>query len=250
MTQSLLPGRRYRPGDGAAGCTGLGRGALRLALLALIPLLWSAGGPAMAQYKVVEPGGRVTYTDRPPSFGAVALPGAPGAPSTGSRAAGDLAALSSGLPFALRQVVQRYPVRLYTAPSCAPCDAGRQLLQRRGVPLLEFSVKPGEDAELFQREVGASELPVLQVGRQRLVGFSGPEWQELLDAAGYPATSQLPPTHRAAAVRPLAGPMTDAAVTRQDLAPAADAPRAAGSPGAPGSPADAVPPARPGGFRF
>lgn len=196
------------------------------------------GQPALAQYKVVEPGGRVTYTDRPPT----ATPARPLAPQTqaASPAAGDdLTQLAAGLPYALRQVVQRWPVRLYTAAGCAPCATARQWLQRRGVPVLEYTVDRPEDAERFEREVAARELPVMTVGRQRHVGFGEADWSLTLDAAGYPAASALPGSWRAPAARPLAGGAPPDAAGRPDDA-------AAARPTAP----PVVSPHTEGGFRF
>jgi glutaredoxin len=197
---------------------------------------------AQAQYRVVGPDGRVTYTDRPPSYQSV--PSARGASNGPGGEAATLAALSAGLPFALRQVVERYPVRLYTTSPCAPCDAARQSLRRRGVPLLEYSVNRPEDLERYQREVGAGELPAMTVGGQRHIGFSEADWQLTLDSAGYPASSQLPAGYRWVPVRPLAPER--AAATADRPAPAQPAaPRPAARPAAEPAPA-----ANPDGFRF
>jgi glutaredoxin len=201
-----------------------------------------AVGSAQAQYRVVGPDGRVTYTDRPPSYQAV--PAARDASNGPGGEAAALVALGSGLPFALRQVVARYPVRLYTASPCAPCDAARQSLRRRGVPLLEYSVNRPEDLERYQRELGAGELPAMTVGGQRHIGFSEADWQLTLDSAGYPASSQLPAGYRWVPVRPLAPER--AAATADRPAPAQPAaPRAAARPAAEPAPA-----ANPDGFRF
>lgn len=233
----------------------LGAGSPAWGLLCAQVLALAAPAPALAQYKVTEPGGRVTYTDRPPSYAAVPAAGGQGVSAaangaTGAAgamgAAGEEAALAAGLPYALRQVVQRYPVRLYTASGCAPCGAARQLLQQRGVPLLEYGVNRSEDIDLLQREVGASELPVLTVGRQRLVGFAAADWQATLDAAGYPQAAALPAGYRAPAARPLAGP----APGRVEAAAAPRASAAQGAPSADAAVAPAISPLTPGGFRF
>lgn len=203
-----------------------------------IALALGVAGVAQAQYRVVGPDGRVTYTDRPPSYQAAPTPRGAAAAADGEAAA--LTALSAGLPFALRQVVVRYPVRLYTSSPCAPCDAARQYLRRRGVPLLEFSVNRPEDLERYPREVGASELPAMTVGGQRHVGFAEADWQLTLDAAGYPATSQLPASYRWVPVRPLAPERAAAAADRP-----VPIPRAANRPAA-----EPAPNPNPDGFRF
>lgn len=150
-------------------------------------------GTASAQYKVVGPDGRITYTDRPPAGPAARLSGA-------ERAA---APVPVELPYDLRQAMARYPATLYTAPNCSPCDSARGLLRQRGVPVREFSVVRAEDLAELQRREGAIELPILRLGSQRLQGFEASDWQTTLDAATYPRTSRLPPTWRAAPAQPL-----------------------------------------------
>ena len=183
------------------------------ALLGLL-LIGGASG-AMAQYKVVAPDGSVTYTDRVPAAASSrAQPMRAGAGGTGSTAE---------LPFALRQVMARYPVTLYTAPACVPCDTARQLLSQRGVPVTERSVPTPDDVGELRRLEQTTDLPILRLGAQRLVGYSADEWSGMLDAAGYPRESMLPPTYRQPPAQPLIGART--------AAPAAvEAPRPATAP--------------------
>ncbi|WP_119156081.1 DUF4124 domain-containing protein [Caldimonas tepidiphila] len=160
-----------------------------LALLGLMTAM-----PGFALYKVVGPDGRVSYTDRPPQESAKVQPLSP---------AGGAAAPDAALPFELRQAVQRHPVTLYTRADCAPCDSGRALLRRRGVPHVEKSVATSADAEAFRR-LGGQSLPLLQVGTKRLEGFTEDEWNSYLDAAAYPAQSRLPSSHAFGKATPLA----------------------------------------------
>lgn len=154
--------------------------------------MWAAAAlsPVMAQgvpYKVTGPDGRVTYTDRPPADARSVRP----LGGAVTRDAGE--EWLDGLPFALRQAAQRFPVTLYASPGCGPCDLGRLALQQRGVPFREWRVDSDGVAEL-QRLEGTNSLPVLRVGRQQLLGFEAIEWRRTLDAAGYPASSALPPS--------------------------------------------------------
>jgi glutaredoxin len=149
------------------------------ALLSALPAL-----PALAQYKVVQPDGSVTYTDRPPNSASARVTplgrnGAPVAPE-------------AGLPLELRQAVQRFPVTLFTAADCAPCDNGRRLLQQRGVPYSERRVASDDDAAALERAVGGRTVPALTIGAQPLRGYSETDWAAYLDAAGYPRESKLP----------------------------------------------------------
>jgi glutaredoxin len=201
----------------------------RLVLLAL----WSgAAASAWAQFKVVGPDGRITYTDRPPQ----AEPAAKvSALKTGS-GAGDLSANSS-LPPELRQASQRFPVTLYTAADCAPCDAGRQMLAQRGVPYAEKRASSEDDGQAMERITGGRTVPVLSVGSQMLRGHNPSEWANYLDAAGYPKESRLPKGWQAPAATALV-----AKVEPKPVAPAA--------PKAPQRPAPETPVERPAGIRF
>jgi len=152
--------------------------------LAALPAL-----SAWAQYKVVRPDGSVTYTDRPPIDSNVRV-------TSMSRNAAQQAAAAANadnaLPIELRQVVARYPVTLYTSADCQPCDAGRKLLQQRGVPYAEKRVTTEEDALALERAVGGRSVPALNVGPQPLRGYSESDWTVFLDTAGYPRESKLP----------------------------------------------------------
>lgn len=195
------------------------RTALLLALL--------AASPAWGLYKVVGPDGRITYTDREPpaALGRISEVSLSGRESTGVQ-----------LPIELREATSRYPVTLFTAPACAPCDEARQLLRQRGVPHLEKSALNNDDRDAWLRVVGGPEAPALRIGSQMLRGFTPGDWTSYLEAAGYPRTSRLPPNYSYPAVEPL--------VPRAAVPARAPAPQPAAS-------ATAEPPASDsGGIRF
>lgn len=102
---------------------------MRLVLLAFaLSTALFAALPVHAQYKVIGPDGKVTYTDR--------VPGAGDGKVTAINGRGGAAATDAGLPLELRQPASRYPVTLYvTSGSCDPCDTARQMLRGRGIPL-------------------------------------------------------------------------------------------------------------------
>ena len=150
---------------------------------------------AQAQYKVVGPDGKVTYTDRAPSTTEGRT--TPVKSDTGR-------ASDPSLPFALRQVATRFPVTLYTTKECGEaCAQGRSLLARRGVPYVERIAETSEDREAWPRLVGGSEAPVLKVGEQTLRGFAPLGWDETLDVAGYPRQSLLPANYAQLPALPL-----------------------------------------------
>lgn len=201
----------------------------------LLIALAAAGlaGPALAQYKVVDADGRVTYTDRPPvAESARVQPMARSGAAAGTTTDG-------GLPFELRQVTARFPVTIYTGASCTPCDAGRQLLLQRGVPYVERQIVSDEDSAALERLTGGRTLPSLNVGAQALRGFNPGDWSSYLDAAGYPRESRLPRGWTPPAATPLVA-RAPAAPPAAAAAPSAEPPRPAATPAGAEAPAPAI----------
>lgn len=194
-------------------------------------LLLATALPAAALYKIVQPDGSISYTDRPPPAGSgrITTVGSDDAPS----------AQAAVLPQELRRAAQRYPVTLFTSPGCTPCDDGRRLLQQRGVPYVERLVITEEDALALERAVGGRTVPALTIGAQPLRGLSESDWTAFLDAAGYPRESRLPRGWQP----PAPTPLIERAQVRQE--PAA-APPARPAP----EPPPSLPPPPPGTLRF
>jgi glutaredoxin len=182
-------------------------------LFAVSALAHSAG--ALAQYKVVEPDGRITYTDRPSLGGAARV-----APL---RLPNDGVAANETLPSALQEPVARFPVTLYTMPACSACDNGRNYLRRRGIPFTEKTVTTQADSQAFRALNLGSEVPVLRIGQQTLRNFSESTWARDLDLAGYPSSSRLPNGYTGWEPTALAPPALPAppATARAPQAPAA-----------------------------
>jgi glutaredoxin len=179
--------------------------------------------PAHALYKVVGPDGKVTYTDQP------SVSPQNKVQPVGAR--GSVVNDAAALPFELRQAAQRYPVTLYVAPDCSPCDAGRQLLRQRGIPFAEKLVTSADDSNALQRLTGTTSLPALTVGAQVVRGWQREEWMSYLDAAGYPKESRLPANFPQGSAEPLTEPRQAApAPTPAARAPAPPAPEPAPAP--------------------
>lgn len=189
-----------------------------------IPVLMLLAGlgasPALlAQYKVVEPDGRITYTDRPATASSTAKVAPIRSADTGPGVA--------ALPYELRQVAQRYPVTLYTRGDCPSCDSGRAMLRQRGIPFAEKTVVTQADIAAFRQVESGDELPVLRIGAQQLRGYSEQEWSGYLDAAAYPKQSRLPAGYRGWEPQPLVPPTATAAAAAAAAPvapPAADPP--------------------------
>ena len=201
-----------------------------------LALLLVCGGPAEAQFKVVGPDGTVTYTDRPAAAlgsrvtqlrkdASVAPAQAPPAVSASANLA--------RLPYELRQVAERFAVVLYASADCAPCDAGRRMLNQRGIPYTERLIQSDEDQQALARISGARTLPTLAVGSQISRGWLQSEWSANLDLAGYPSQSRLPRDWPVAVAAPLAS--RAAAETAPNLPPTQPAVAAPAQDNAPGS---------------
>ena len=168
------------------------------ALLALSAFASFGNAHGQGVYRSVGADGKVTFSDRAPASQTAPVlqerPAAPDGAETGTGLA--------GLPPALRQATARFPVLLYTSGDCIPCAGVRNLLQARGVPFSERTVQSNEDIKALQRLSGNTNLPFATLGKQQLSGFSDLEWNQYLDAAGYPKQSQLPSTYQRPAATP------------------------------------------------
>ena len=206
---------------------------LRVATVAL--LLGGAACGAFAQYKIVGPDGKVTYTDKPPAAADIRMGnGAPAAASGGA---------TGGMPYETRQAMGKYPVTLYAAHDCGPCDQAREALKKRGVPFNEFSVNTDPDVAALRSRLGSTTLPVVVIGSQTMKGYSATDLQGYLDAAGYPAQARLNGYHWPLAV----------ALAPVNPAPAADAAaanRSAAAAAAASTPTPLLPPASKSGIQF
>ena len=213
----------------------LARSFITAGMLALVAGI-AVDASAQQVYKIVGPDGRVTFSDKPPADN--------NAQATTASVAGVPATKGTnlaGLPFELRQAASRYPVTLYTSPGCTTCAEGRSMLTSRGIPFAEKVVASNQDIEAFKR-MGATNVPLLTIGSQQLPNYSNSEWSQFLDAAGYPKTSQLPPSY-------VPGPATPMVAVGDTPRPAAAARQAAAAPAAaPVAPATAAD--NPAGIRF
>ena len=200
--------------------------ALRLATVAM--LLGGAALGALAQYKIVGPDGKVTYTDKPPTASDIRVNNGPSATANGNAA--------GGIPYETRQAMAKFPVTLYASKGCSPCDEAREALRKRGVPYSEYSVNLSADVAALQSRFGGSTVPVIAIGSQTMKGYSASDLQGYLDAAGYPAQARLTGYRWPQAVA-LAPPVAETT---------AAAPIAA----APSAPAPLLPPPSKSGIQF
>ena len=196
-------------------------------------LLMLAAGAQAQLYKSTGPDGKVTYSDTPPAKGNVTQQ------KTTATGTGDA---SDGLPYEVALAVKNNPVTLYSADKCIPCDDGRKMLNQRGIPFNEKTVKSNDDIAAVRKISSSNDLPLLTVGRSKESGFSASAWGTALTAAGYPEKNLLPKTYRNAA--PVAAAPA-AGSSDKTTAPAANGAKAANN-------GDSLPAAgnAPPGFRF
>ena len=145
-------------------------------------------------YRWTDARGQVNYGDRPP-------PDAQNLLRIDLRSIGEQ--VQSMLPYQVRRAAATYPVMLFTASKCPPCNTAREFLAKRGIPFAERTIVTGDDSVELKRLTGAEGVPVATVGTASLIGFDPDEWNITLDASGYPKTSQLTPTFRQEPARPL-----------------------------------------------
>lgn len=172
----------------------------KLHSLLLIGAVVSASSAQAELYKSIGPDGKVTYSDMPP----------PAAARIEKKAIGNGSTIPANLPYELAQAAGKHPVTLYTSAQCGPCEEGRQLLNKRGVPFQEKTVSTEADATRVKQATGADGgLPVLTVGRNTQQGFEAVAWNSALTTAGYPDQNRLPSNYRnppAQAAAPVAKP--------------------------------------------
>jgi glutaredoxin len=155
-------------------------------------LLWMAGASAQ-MFKWVDAKGVVHYSDTPPP---------PDQKKVELKAPGGGADLE--LPYVLAEAVRSHPVTLYTAASCNACDQGRAMLRERGIPFSEKTVASNEDQQKLKEAGSTGQVPLLLVGRDKLIGFEATAWNRALSDAAYPLQAMLPATYRQPAAAPAA----------------------------------------------
>ena len=107
------------------------------------------------------------------------------------------------LPYLVRRAAGNFPVMLFTSKNCPPCTTAREFLNKRGIPFAERTIESADDSMEFKRLTGAEGVPVATLGTKPLIAFDPDEWNNALDATGYPATSQLPRNFKQEPARPL-----------------------------------------------
>ncbi len=139
--------------------------------------------PALADstYRWVDKEGHVHYGDAPPNEDAEPLD----MKMYGGTAASGVD--DTSLPYETRRAKQNFPVTLYVTEGCgSACQQARDFLSKRHIPYAVTTLKTKEDVEAYVKKYGSDSIPSVSVGKTWLKGFQAQQWQDELDAAGYP----------------------------------------------------------------
>lgn len=148
-------------------------------------------------YKSIGADGKITYSDLPPPATArsaahsrIASPDIPNIPTAAT------SFTRAAFPYEIAESVKNFPVTLYSAVNCTPCNEARRFLNQRGIPFTEKTVSTNDDIAQLRQISGDAQLPFLLIGRAKQRGFDAENWQTALTAAGYPESNRLPKNYR------------------------------------------------------
>jgi len=144
-------------------------------VIAMVLLVGAQPAFATKLYKWVDEYGNVTYKDTPPIDENVKYKEEDinGGTSSGGSAADEAA--------------EKFPVVLYSTPSCSACNSARAYLQSRGVPFEDKNVEGNGELQLeLKKKAGEVSVPTILIGSKVMRGYVQSLLEGELDAAGYP----------------------------------------------------------------
>ena len=147
-----------------------------ISLLACLAIL-SLTVHAADLYRWVDSKGIVHYSDMP----------SPDAEKINPGKFSDQVVPGEDLPYATRIAQQNFPVTLYVGAGCGDsCSRARSLLNKRGIPYAEKTLRTRDEIDAFKKLTGSEMVPTLAVGKSYLQGLEPDRWHGELDIAGYP----------------------------------------------------------------
>lgn len=89
-------------------------------------------------------------------------------------------------PVKLDQIGSSVSATMYSIPTCSPCEAVREFLQIKNIPLSEINVEGDIDkqAELVKLN-GSLNVPITLIGDRKLSGYNRTELVSALKSAGW-----------------------------------------------------------------
>lgn len=161
--------------------------------LVFILALVMTGNAHAELYRSIDKDGKVHYSDTPLQ----------GSEDVAEVKVDKERAPEATLPYETRRAAENFPVVLYTFPDCgALCQKARDVLNKRGIPYTEKSIKTQEDMEAYNKESGDRQMPGLLIGKSWLKGVQEERWNKELDFAGYPKFGGYRPPKPAAPAAP------------------------------------------------
>jgi glutaredoxin len=86
----------------------------------------------------------------------------------------------------MQELVNRYPVTLYTVTDCDACDLVRMQLQNRDVPYTEKDSATDVEVQTeLKAKAGTLSVPTVTIGNQVLSGYNKMALDNALDEVGY-----------------------------------------------------------------
>ena len=152
-------------------------GRIHAFLFMVLAIAGLSTAQAGSLYKWVDSQGRVSYHDQPPPEGS----------GYKVEQKNIRTAKTATDNEALRKVIEKYPVTLYSVPVCGSCDLARIYLQKRKVPFSEHNLE--NDTELQQKlktKIGSLSAPTIMIGEKVMKGYVESILEGELDEAGYP----------------------------------------------------------------
>ena len=144
-------------------------------VLAMALLLGAQPAMATKLYKWVDEYGNVTYKDTPPVDESIKYKEE------------DISGGSSSGGSAADEAAEKYPVVLYSTPSCSACNSARAYLQSRGIPFQDKNVEgDGKLQQELKQKAGEISVPTILIGSKVMRGYVQSLLEGELDAAGYP----------------------------------------------------------------
>ncbi len=128
--------------------------------------------PARAEiYKVVGPDGKVSYTDKEPQ------------PNSGKTEKLKIQTYS-GPPAVSTTNASVKKITMLSAQWCGVCTRAKAYMNTHKIAFEEWDIDQSEYARAKMNELGAKGVPVILVGKQKMVGFSAETLEEMIKNAG------------------------------------------------------------------
>lgn len=128
--------------------------------LALLVLLLIFAEPSSADvYKWTDENGLIHYSDKKPENQEFTEVGA--GIGTYESVSYDTSNVDAG-----KEVI------IFSASWCGTCKKAKKYLRRQGIPFTEYDIEKGSRAKSLYKELGATGVPVILVGKKRMNGFT------------------------------------------------------------------------------